>query len=290
MLSKVSPINTLRGGLRKFGYARGRSSYPFISGDTYASLCDYKYSGDLRPVEKELQMSAPNNFKLFLPAHLTSEFLQDLQNFSIDFSNSKLIVHNYDNIPTSCEMEKISQRFREVLSVNWLGDPKIAKSIPIGLENWGHLRNGVPRDFSKMIENGIPTFEKREITLLSSFSISTNVIERKKAFDFLSNYPETLQMEEFTSPRDYRKLLLNSKFVISPPGNGPDCHRTWEALYLGAVPVVLEKYWPFSSYDLPVILVKNWAEIPESISNYKEQKPASVEFLRRMFLDIFTSD
>ena len=37
----------------------------------------------------------------------------------------------------------------------------------------------------------------------------------------------------------YRQLLLRSKYVLSPPGNGPDCHRTWESIYLGAIPIVL---------------------------------------------------
>ena len=32
---------------------------------------------------------------------------------------------------------------------------------------------------------------------------------------------------------------LDYAFVISPPGNGLDCHRTWEALVLGCIPVVV---------------------------------------------------
>jgi hypothetical protein len=184
-------------------------------------------------------------------------------------------------------MERLSQRFRQVYSVNWLGDARVARSIPIGLENWGHLRNGIPRDFSKDIKRGIPLFESREIKLLSSFSISTNIVERRRALDFLNNYPETHQMEAFASPQQYRKLLLNSKFVISPPGNGPDCHRTWEALYLGAVPIVLEKYWPFPNYDLPIISVKDWSEIPKSIENYKCKTQVSVGYLKELFLDSF---
>lgn len=37
---------------------------------------------------------------------------------------------------------------------------------------------------------------------------------------------------------EYYEIIANSKFVVSPPGNGMDCHRTWEALALGAIPVV----------------------------------------------------
>lgn len=32
--------------------------------------------------------------------------------------------------------------------------------------------------------------------------------------------------------------VAKSKFVLSPPGFGEDCYRTWEAVLLGAVPIV----------------------------------------------------
>jgi hypothetical protein len=65
------------------------------------------------------------------------------------------------------------------------------------------------------------------------------------------------------TPRQYRKLVSQSKYVISPPGNGPDCHRTWEALYLGATPIVKRSHWPFNKYKLPVAIVDSWDEIAE---------------------------
>jgi hypothetical protein len=35
----------------------------------------------------------------------------------------------------------------------------------------------------------------------------------------------------------YYKALWDAKFVLSPPGFGADCYRTWQALYFGALPV-----------------------------------------------------
>ena len=32
--------------------------------------------------------------------------------------------------------------------------------------------------------------------------------------------------------------MVRHRSVISPMGNGLDCHRTWEALYLGVIPLV----------------------------------------------------
>ena len=63
----------------------------------------------------------------------------------------------------------------------------------------------------------------------------------------------------------------NHSFVMSPHGNGLDCHRTWEALVLGNIPIV--KTSPINSVyeNLPVIIVSDWSEI--TLSNlYKWKK------------------
>ena len=49
-------------------------------------------------------------------------------------------------------------------------------------------------------------------------------------------------------------------FVISPEGAGIDCHRTWEAILLGCVPVVKRNKLASLFNKLPVILVDDWSE------------------------------
>ena len=65
-------------------------------------------------------------------------------------------------------------------------------------------------------------------------------------------------------------------FVLSPLGNGLDCHRTWEALVLGAIPIV--KSGPLDPLysDLPVLIVQEWSDVtPEllqaTIENFKQR-------------------
>eukprot|EP00457_Paulinella_chromatophora_P006971 gb/GEZN01006991.1/.p1 GENE.gb/GEZN01006991.1/~~gb/GEZN01006991.1/.p1 ORF type:complete len:434 (+),score=34.09 gb/GEZN01006991.1/:153-1454(+) len=51
--------------------------------------------------------------------------------------------------------------------------------------------------------------------------------------------------------------LLSSKFVLSPPGTGIQCYRTWEALYCGAIPVIPYLESETALYDnLPVLRPK----------------------------------
>lgn len=274
-------IDLFRGVLRRLKYATGESSYPFISGDTYASLCDYQFSQEfsLSDLKKNSE-----SIKLFLPAYLKDQFLSKLIATDSDFSSDIVIIHNYDNIPSTAEMSFISKRFNAVYSVNWLGDKEIATPIPIGLENWSLLRNGVPTDFLRLIDQGLIPTSERTIKILSSFSIHTNSTERSKALEFADSNCDVFQMPAFTSPKKYREMLSNSAFVLSPPGNGADCHRTWEAMYLGAIPIVLKKYWPFGNKNLPVLAVEDWSDIPKMITTTSDWNFSTIDNLKSEFL------
>lgn len=64
-------------------------------------------------------------------------------------------------------------------------------------------------------------------------------------------------------------------FIASPHGNGLDCHRTWEALCLGCIPIV--KTSPLDPlYDgMPVWIVNEWSDVTyqgmlDKIREYKD--------------------
>lgn len=50
-------------------------------------------------------------------------------------------------------------------------------------------------------------------------------------------------------------------FVCSPSGGGLDCHRTWEALVLGCVPIVKSSGMDRLFDGLPVWIVDDWNEV-----------------------------
>ena len=51
------------------------------------------------------------------------------------------------------------------------------------------------------------------------------------------------------------------RFHLSPEGNGLDCHRTWEALYLGVVPIVQSGPLNELLADTPAWIVDDWQVI-----------------------------
>jgi hypothetical protein len=54
---------------------------------------------------------------------------------------------------------------------------------------------------------------------------------------------------------------------LSPPGGGLDCHRTWEALILGCIPIVKRFNIPLENVyaDLPVLIVDDWEDVTEEL-------------------------
>ncbi len=50
-------------------------------------------------------------------------------------------------------------------------------------------------------------------------------------------------------------------FVVSPHGHGLDCHRTWESLALGNIPIVKRSSLDPLYEGLPAVIVDDWREI-----------------------------
>jgi hypothetical protein len=63
---------------------------------------------------------------------------------------------------------------------------------------------------------------------------------------------------------EYIQRMAGHKFVLSPIGNGIDCHRTWEALYVGCIPIVIKNYI-YDVWDLPILQVNDFSEITQEL-------------------------
>jgi len=59
--------------------------------------------------------------------------------------------------------------------------------------------------------------------------------------------------------------MIQYKYVISPHGNGLDCHRTWEALFLGCIPILKTSPLDPMFAGLPVLIVTNWSDITQEL-------------------------
>lgn len=73
---------------------------------------------------------------------------------------------------------------------------------------------------------------------------------------------------DITDPKCYNEWV-NYKFILSPEGAGIDCHRTWEALMIGCIPIVKSSGINELYNDLPVIVVNSWNDLNKTFLNNK---------------------
>lgn len=179
-----------------------------------------------------------------------------------------LVTHNSDGVaPGPCEFlledPKIVAWFAQNITVHH----EKLHPIPIGIANacWPH---GNQRVFSYVMQQ--KNFV-RDYLLYLNFQINTYFAERSQVYSLFANQPYCVVVPPNKRLQPYLEDLARSKFVLSPRGNGPDCHRTWEALYLGAIPVVRSLALDPLYDDLPVLIVQDWREI-------------SKEFLEKAYL------
>ncbi|MBP2229184.1 Zn ribbon nucleic-acid-binding protein [Azospirillum agricola] len=62
---------------------------------------------------------------------------------------------------------------------------------------------------------------------------------------------------------DYLALMGRAKFVVCPRGNGPDTIRLWEALSVGAVPIVRSGILDPLYRRYGAEIVDDWTEVPD---------------------------
>lgn len=67
-------------------------------------------------------------------------------------------------------------------------------------------------------------------------------------------------------------------FVASPSGVGMDCHRTWEAIALGCVPIVKRSSLTPLFASMPVLIVENWSEVTSEYLQQQQQEFAAQKF------------
>ena len=60
---------------------------------------------------------------------------------------------------------------------------------------------------------------------------------------------------------EYINDVHSHKYMLCPAGAGPDCHRVWESLYLGTIPIVKKSNSMSYFEELPIIFVNDFNEV-----------------------------
>lgn len=125
--------------------------------------------------------------------------------------------------------------------------------------------------------------------------------ERKALRAFFSAEPYCTIRSTPLSFENYLEEMAEHKFALSPRGWGPDCYRTWEALYVGTIPIVrrgqagelrfnrrskggsqLDRLYE----DLPILVIDEWEEITEEFLHKKYDEILSKNYAtEKLFLE-----
>ncbi len=140
--------------------------------------------------------------------------------------------------------------------------PRVS-AIPLGLGSPSDPITLKMADLLKMKEKNIP----KSSWLLVSFRAETNRSLRQPIYEYFQERSEKEPWITFYPPNEeqskdsFLEQLSEHRFLLSPPGNGVDTHRIWEALAIGSYPIVLtsEAMRPFE--ELPILMVHCFEEI-----------------------------
>ena len=102
-------------------------------------------------------------------------------------------------------------------------------------------------------------------------------MEELKGYDFVDFDDSSKSFDS------YLDTLKRYKYCISPPGNGIDCHRHWESLYLNTYPIVVNNNTFKKWKDLKFIEVDDYLSLEEIFKIELSEFPNTWEYLDMNF-------
>ena len=110
-------------------------------------------------------------------------------------------------------------------------------------------------------------FHKRKVKLLCDIHLNKGNFneERQIAYKKSLNVKGSFFVNKPLSRNKYWRLMRKSQYIISPRGRGFDCHRTWEALALGVIPIIKSSVNDELFRELPVLIINSYEEINNNL-------------------------
>lgn len=232
-----------------------------IHGDKFRDVADVVI--DREPTDQQAEFILGRNCVIFCKTDFI-QMLFEILKFAGEDRRYVIITHNSDrsidqnlyNIKPNC-IEKwyalnVAIRVHDLIP------------IPSGMERplgCGYSSN--PVILSEQMN------QPREIKNLvyMNHNANNNHCERDELTGYFSDRTWVTKRELGVSFSEYIKNIYAHKFVISPPGGGIDCHRTWESLYMGSIPIVKRSVLTEAFAELPILIVEDWTTLTEKLLN-----------------------
>jgi hypothetical protein len=232
-------------------------SFPYLTCNSFSVQCRHIWNYDGYKINPNVN----NNW-----AYIKTDYISDFFNkVNIDVplviftGNSDYTINEYHL--QYLNSSKVSLWFAQNANIQ---HPKL-KSIPIGIANAGYSHGEIDIINKIRNENNL-----KNNLFYCNYSIQNNREEREYCLK-QTNIPLVCSVNGGWNGfaggyslsdtfEGYLRQISKSYFCISPKGNGIDCHRTWESLYLQCIPIVTKSQVAEEHKDMPIIVLDDWSE------------------------------
>ncbi|GBG26387.1 UDP-D-xylose:ribitol-5-phosphate beta1,4-xylosyltransferase [Hondaea fermentalgiana] len=224
-----------------------------------------------------------------------------------------------------CAVRSTQFHYRQYHGDNVIGTGMVSKLRGIKLPLYFPL--GPRAEFERVDQTtGVPAARKRQYAI--NFVGSPTSIPRRKLRDYFQSetwtmnplakssyihvtdtWTQTVSVEKgYITPKQYREVLLDSKFTLCPMGHNPEAYRIYEACEAGSVPVLVTKeeeyvnhkcsnaFQPLLDSGAPFVILDSWNDLPQlleiihSNQTFVEEKQRAVRAWYAEYMSKFALD
>lgn len=250
------------------------SSHPYISNDTFRTIADFWYDETQVPLDPALICDGDI---IFVRVEYLCYFFQDVHP---SINKRYLLLTNNSNYPIPCVSadNDFTSYLDDSKLIAWFGcnvqvsHPKL-HALPLGFAN-AYVSEGSINTIETTAEACSP---ERDIFLYMNFKGCNNVQLREKVKRLFRQAEFCHYEARRRSFKNYLYDLSKSVFVLCP-NDGFDCHRHWEALFMGAIPIMTHSLLDPLFQDLPVLIINDWSEITKEFLAQKYEEMTTREY------------
>lgn len=240
--------------LRKINFYSGLTNIPFLSGDSFSTLCDVTINS--LPLTQNIESELGGAHSVFI----RSDFLIDFLKLLPSFPNVNTVVAGNSDTNFSALV------FPEDLSIrlycqNFAGSQSAKVSLlPLGLENLKLAGSGQPKYF----RSTKPALIVDKVLIPPHGN--TNSSRREQIHELKRNNIFVVTQKPL-SRKHYFEKTSNYRFILCLEGNGFDTHRVWETLYQNSFPVIQNSAWAenLKNLGLPILFVDDLNSLDSAI-------------------------
>jgi hypothetical protein len=221
-----------------------------ITDTTFANCADVVIERDGVIKREHTDRMKDGNCVVFCQTDALQKVFDVMRNLGDDCNKYILITHRSD-----FTIDESRYNTKHLAVVKWyaananINRPDLVP-IPLGLESPGCQGYS---DHPEVLEKVLREPRKIKNLVYMNFSHTTQP-KRQLWVDHFQGKPWVTEKSK-TSFEEFIRDCYGHSFVLSPEGNGIDTHRTWEALYMGAIPIVQNSIFVNSFDQLPLVVV-----------------------------------